>query len=391
MSDERSSNRFREVNMRRKTGIAPSPLMSLLFMMRMWGIGAASWLASGAAWAQKSFDNMPYKLDGGFDNPMTTISGITELSRDINHLYLTTTIIVVGVFFAVAIPLIYTLYRFRAKEGDDTPPKQFHGNAILEFMWTVIPVILLIFIAIPTWKTIFKHDGLAARPDAIKVHVIGHQWWWEFQYPDYGIKTAFELHLPENTPVDLSITSADVSHAFWIPKFGGKTSAINGNINRLSWVTPLAKMPEVAGGDYYQGQCAELCGSSHALMRHVGVVHTKEGFERWVKAHNQAPKVETASQREGEQLFGRCIACHAIEGTPSAAIPGDKIGPNLSSFGSRSHLAAGIRKNNEENLAIWLRNPADLKPGALMPNLGLTEPEIKSLTSYLRQSTYKNY
>jgi cytochrome c oxidase subunit 2 len=126
-------------------------------------------------------------------------------------------------------------------------------------------------------------------------------------------------------------------------------------------------------------------------MRHVGVVHTKEGFERWVKAHNQAPKVETASQREGEQLFGRCIACHAIEGTPSAAIPGDKIGPNLSSFGSRSHLAAGVRKNNEENLAIWLRNPADLKPGSLMPNLGLTEPEIKSLTSYLRQSTYKNY
>ena len=126
-------------------------------------------------------------------------------------------------------------------------------------------------------------------------------------------------------------------------------------------------------------------------MRHVGVVHTKDGFERWVKAHNTAPKVETASQRDGEQAFAKCVACHVIEGTPSAAIPGDKIGPNLSNFGSRSHLAAGTRKNTDENLAIWLRNPADLKPGSLMPNLGLTDQEIASLSAYLRQSTYKTY
>ena len=361
--------------MRRKTGIT---------------LGAVAWLASAAAWAKK-FDEMPYRIDGGFDVPMSTIAGLTEWTRDINYVYLITTVIVACIFFAVALPLIYTLYKFRAKEGDDTPPKQLHGNVILEFLWTVIPAVLLIFIAVPTWKIIFKHEGLPARADAIKVHVIGHQWWWEFQYPDLGITTAYELHLPENTPVDLSITSADVYHAFWIPKFGGKTSAIQGNINRLTLTSPLARLPEVAGGDYYQGQCVELCGTSHALMRHVGVIHTKEGFERWVKAHNQPPKVETASQREGEQVFARCIACHAIEGTPSASIPGDKIGPNLSSFGSRSHLAGGTRKNTEENLAIWLRNPSELKPGVLMPNLALTEPEIAALTAYLRQSTYKTY
>jgi len=374
--------------MMRKSGIA-----TLCSMRRAASaaLGMSAWLISAVAWAQKSFDEMPYRIDGGFNSPMTTISGLTEWSRDINHVYLITTVIVTGIFFAVAIPLIYTLYRFRAKEGDDTPPSQVHGNVVLEFLWTVIPVVLLIFIAVPTWKYIFKHEGTPVRKDAVKVHVIGHQWWWEFQYPDYGIKTAFELHLPENTPVELTITSADVSHAFWIPKFGGKTSAINGNINRLAFTTPVAAQPEVTGGDYYQGQCAELCGSSHALMRHVGVVHTKEGFERWVKAHNAPPKVETASQREGEQNFAKCVACHVISGTPSADIPGDKIGPNLSNFGSRSHLAAGTRKNTDENLAIWLRNPAELKPGALMPNLGLTDQEIASLSAYLRQSTYKTY
>jgi cytochrome c oxidase subunit 2 len=360
-------------------------------LLQRTGLASMAWLVSASAWAQKSFDEAPYKIDGGFDSPMSTIAGLTEWSRDINHVYLITTVVTIGIFFAVAVPLVYTLYRFRAKEGDDTPPKQLHGNVALEFLWTVIPVVLLIFIAVPTWKYIFKHEGRPVREDAVKVHVIGHQWWWEFQYPDYGIKTAFELHLPENTPVELTITSADVSHSFWIPRFGGKTSAINGNINRLAFTTPLAVQPEVAGGDYYQGQCAELCGSSHALMRHVGVVHTKEGFDRWVKAHNTAPKVETASQREGEQLFARCVACHVIEGTPSASIPGDKIGPNLSNFGSRSHLAAGTRKNTDDNLAVWLRNPMELKPGSLMPNLGLTEPEIKALTAYLRQSTYKTY
>lgn len=377
--------------MRRKTGFAGSTVTAFVRLLQRIGLAGIAGLVSATAWAQKSFDEAPYKLDGGFNSPMTTISGLTEWSKDINHVYLITTVITVAIFFAVAIPLVYTLYRFRAKEGDDTPPKQLHGNVALEFLWTVIPVVLLIFIAVPTWKYIFKHEGRPVRADALKVHVIGHQWWWEFQYPDYGIKTAFEIHLPENTPVELTITSADVSHAFWIPKFGGKTSAINGNINRLAFTTPAAAQPEVAGGDYYQGQCAELCGSSHALMRHVGVVHTKEGFDRWVKAHNTPPKVETASQREGEQVFARCVACHAIEGTPSASIPGDKIGPNLSTFGSRSHLGAGTRRNTEENLAAWIRNPAEIKPGSLMPALGLTEPEIAAVSAYLRQSTYKTY
>lgn len=126
-------------------------------------LGLMAFFASAQAWAQKSFDPAPYKIDGGFDNPMSTIAGLTEWSRDINYVYLVTTVIVTGIFFAVAIPLIYTLYRFRAKDGDNTPPKQLHGNAMLEFLWTVIPVVLLIFIAVPTWQMIFKHDGRPVR------------------------------------------------------------------------------------------------------------------------------------------------------------------------------------------------------------------------------------
>jgi len=348
---------------------------------------------------QPAFDEGKYKFfDVNWDAPMNTVSGITEWSRDINDVYGLTTWITVVVFFAVAIPLIVTLVKFRDK-NDGTVPKQFHGNATLEVMWTVIPVVLLLFIAVPTWRVLFKHAHVPEG--ALEVEVIGHQWWWEFKYPQNGkIITANELHLPEKTPIHFKVWSADVIHAFWIPKFGGKMdanpTAFNEDgtprrYNSLNFMTPAVADAGKKGGDMYQGQCTQLCGASHALMRFNVVIHTKDEFESWVKNAYTPPKVETTLAQAGEQVFARCQACHTIAGTPSEQIPGQKIGPNLTNFGNRKYLGAGTRLNTQENLATWLRDPSSVKPGALMPAGLVNEEEITQVSSYLRLSTVKSF
>jgi len=346
-----------------------------------------------------AFDEGKYKFfDVNWDAPMNTVSGITEWSRDINDVYSLTTWITVVVFFAVAIPLIITLVKFK-DNGSGEVPKQFHGNATLEVLWTVIPVVLLLFIAVPTWRVLFKHAHVPEG--AMEIEAIGHQWWWEFRYPENGkIITANELHLPENTPVHFRVWSADVIHAFWIPKFGGKMDANptafaeDGSPkrwNELNIVTPALADKTKRGGEMYQGQCTQLCGSSHALMRFNVVVHSKEEFDSWSKTAYTPPKVETRLAEAGEQVFARCQACHTIAGTPSEQIPGVKIGPNLTNFGNRKYLGAGTRLNNQENLAAWLREPSSIKPGALMPAGLVNEEEIMQVSSYLRLSTAKSY
>lgn len=346
-----------------------------------------SFLTSLSHWLKSSFViGMLFTLAGCDDiAPMSTIHPLTDWGRDINHLYLVTTIVCVLVFIMVAAPLIYTLIRFREKPGDTHIPEQVHGNTKLELAWTTIPVILLLFIFIPTWQTIFKH-ARQPSPNALKVQVIGHQWWWEFVYPDLGINTANEVVLPEGTEVVFQISSADVIHSFWIPRFGGKLDALPGVTHDMIIDTPPATDER---GDYYQGQCVELCGSSHALMRFQAVVLKKDAFERWAKSHNEAPKIETSKEKRGLELMTSkgCLACHAISGTDLAGI----TGPNLSNVGSRRNIAAGTLKNNPEDMARWLRAPELVKPGSIMPNLALTEDEISDLSAFLRNSTVKQF
>jgi cytochrome c oxidase subunit 2 len=364
-----------------------------------------SLLSGGIPIYAAPFDEKPYALSGSFNTPMDTIAGLTDWGQGINYVYGITTAIVAFVFLAVSIPLIYAIRRFRVKESDLAhlkPPKQVHGNALLEFIWTIVPVILLLFIAIPTWQIIFRQPDANHLPaGTMKIEVVGHQWWWEFRYPELGITTANELHLPENTPVYFALSSADVIHSFWVPQFGGKLDAIPGtHINHLFLTTPHLQHPGKSGGEYYQGQCAELCGLSHALMRFEAVVHGKAEFERWALAYHKPPVVETAQQKRGEQVFMQCMSCHTIYGTQSEELekqmlamtpPTHKAGPNLTDFGSRRTLGAGTRSNTAENFHAWVHDPASIKPGSRMVGLGLSPEDIEAVGAYLRQSTAKTY
>jgi cytochrome c oxidase subunit II len=219
----------------------------------------------------------------GGDYPNSTFNHYTDFNADIDALWDKLLFWGTIVFIGVEVALVYTIFRFRRRPGGGTP-KQVHGNTALEITWTAIPAVILIFIAIPTVRTIFKTQAKAA-PDALQVEVIGHQWWWEFRYPQYGITTANELYLPTGRTVNFQLKTVDVLHSFWIPQMGGKRDLISNKTNYL-WFTPNADLPSSA----WNGFCAEFCGSSHANMKFRAYTVTPQEFEQWV-AHQQQPAI----------------------------------------------------------------------------------------------------
>lgn len=282
------------------------------------------------------------------------------------------------VFVLVTAILLFALWRFRRRPGEDRRPEQLHGNTRLEIAWTMVPAIILAIIAVPTLSLMFELDR-EPGPDALRVRVIGHQWWWEFQYPDYNVVTADELHVVVNRPVRLELNSADVIHSFWIPRLSGKRDVIP------NWDNVLIFTPEEVG--IFSGQCAEFCGIQHANMKFRVIVQTQEEFDAWIRQQQQ-PAAEAPSDplaARGRELFltpaNACIGCHTVAGTQAQG----KVGPDLTHVGSRGIIAGGVLENTPENLARWLRNPQEVKPGNKMrlPRQ-LTDDEIEALVAYLR-------
>ena len=349
------------------------------------------------------------------------------------------------VFIGVEGALVYTIFKFR-RRPDGGVPKQVHGNTALEITWTAIPAVILIFIAIPTVRTIFMTQAKAA-PEALQVEVIGHQWWWEFRYPQYGITTANELYLPNGRTVNFQLKTVDVLHSFWIPQMGGKRDLISNRTNYL-WFTPNADLPSSA----WNGFCAEFCGPSHANMRFRVFTVTPGEFAQWT-AHQQqtaiypqaaaAAGVATAvptvapvpvwafpketlekdfaytipttpltnqisfddaligkgDAERGRMLYNKssCIGCHAIAGTPMNMA---NVGPNLTHVGSRHTIAGGLYPNDTQHLSYWIKSAPHMKPGSIMPSLGkgvrdpktkmvvnvggLTDAEVADIVAYLQ-------
>jgi len=306
--------------------------------------------------------------------PQSTLHPTADFSQEIDALYRTIFWWALGVFVVVESALLFVIVRYRQRP-DSGEPKHIHGSTLLEVAWTLAPAVVLVFIAVPTIRTIFRTEGTPPK-GALAVEVVGHQWWWEFTYPDLGITTANELHLPQGRPVGFTMTSKDVIHSFWVPKLGGKRDVMPGRTTRISFT------PDSVGEVY--GQCAEFCGDSHANMRFRVVVQTPEDFQRWVAAQQAPPAPVDSAQAQvaaGSQLFMTkgCLACHTIEGR-SAGV----IGPNLTHLASRGTIAAGILPNDAEGLTRWLRNPPGEKPGSLMPKIPFTDDELAAMVAYLQ-------
>ena len=220
-------------------------------------------------------------LSGCVQNPNSVFHSRTEFNRDVGGLFELLIWLGTIVFVFTEVFLLYTLWKYRHRPGTPRQPEQVHGNTKLEILWTVIPAVVLAVIAIPTVRVIFKTQA-AAAPDALQVEVIGHQWWWEFRYPQYNFTTANEVYLPLGRTVNFALKTQDVLHSFWVPALGGKRDLVNNRTNHI-WFTP-----DSTSESAFNGFCAEYCGISHANMRFKAFVVSPEEFASWA-AHQAQP------------------------------------------------------------------------------------------------------
>lgn len=355
------------------------------------------------------------------DKPLDIFQGDGSESQTINTLQKPVFLVAIIIGILVMAAVVVIVVKFRAKPGDDDElPPQTHGALGLELGWTLLPAVILAFVAVGTVVTIFD---LAETPEgAMEIDVYGQQWWWGFEYDtnDDGqtdITTATEMVIPAGEPVVVNIRSRDVIHSFWIPALNGKRDAVPGRTHTL---TIQADDPGI-----YRGQCTEFCGLSHSRMQMRVVALARADYDAWVE--NQLRDAATPTDVEaaaGLDLFkGQCVACHQINGVDEVPYAAQVSGaaPNLTHLMTRSTFAGGIfelydQANdgdpnydldgipynqlpeqgtfNRNQLEAWLRNPPAEKPmapdptqfssvGRGMPNLNLSERQIDQLVAYL--------
>ncbi|MBI1809701.1 MAG: cytochrome c oxidase subunit II [Gemmatimonadetes bacterium] len=245
----------------------------------------------------------------GDQYPNSTFTHFTDNNRIIGALWDRLVFFGTIVFVFVEALLIFTIIKFRKRPGG-APARQIHGNAALEITWTVIPALILVMIAVPTVRAIYKTQAKA--PDgSLKVEVIGHQWWWEFRYPELGVVTANELYLPAGRTVNFQLNTRDVLHSFWTPQLGGKRDLITNRTNWL-WYTPDSSL----AGQVFNGFCVEYCGSSHANMRFRVYTVTADQFASWAK-HQAA---DAAGSPAAAATASVPVAAASVAAKPAAPV-----------------------------------------------------------------------
>jgi cytochrome c oxidase subunit 2 len=323
------------------------------------------------------------------ENPLTTFEPEGPFARQIDDLFWLVFWIATAVFVLVMGGLVFILFAFRDRRREgEKEPKQLHGSPKLEVLWTVIPALILAGIAVPTVSSIF--DLTECSPDAMEIEIIGHQWWFEYHYPDADIRTANVMVVPAGEEVCARMTSEDVLHNFWIPALNGKRYLIPGQTTDL-------RLQADEPGEYW-GHCAEFCGLSHSVMRARVQALTPAEFDTWLAAQ-QEPAVLPAEGDpgyDGYQVFLNkgCVLCHQVrfddEEASVLVAPEAFNGPELTHFASRNVFAGATLPEEgetyDEALKRWLADPPEIKPGSFMPNLGLTEQEIDSLIVWLESN-----
>jgi cytochrome c oxidase subunit 2 len=282
------------------------------------------------------------------------------------------------IFLLVSSLLIYAVVKFRKRPGDDgSEPAQIYGSTQVELAWTVIPVLIVVVLFLATARVVASIQNAGRPSGAIEVTVIGHQYWWEYRYPALGVVTANELHVPVSdpthpTPTFLTLLSADTDHSFWVPRLAGKTDLIPNHPNS-TWIDPHET-------GLYLGQCSQYCGVQHAMMLLRVYVQSRDEFDRWIQEQSR-PAPVPAAVSQGQRIFegAACINCHSVAGTVAKG----RFGPDLTHLMSRDTIASGAMANTAENLRRWVRDPNAIKPGCLMPAMGLSDPDLDAVTAYM--------
>jgi cytochrome c oxidase subunit 2 len=296
----------------------------------------------------------------------------------IYHLSLFVLGVCAAIFLTVFSLLVYAAVKFRRRAGDDgREPAQIYGSNQVELAWTVIPILIVVVLFLATARVIHAVEDARFPAGTTEITAVGHQFWWEFQYPGYGFVTANELHVPVSdpnrpAPTHIKLLSADTDHSFWVPELAGKTDLIPNHQNEM-WIDPH----DVGT---YLGQCAQYCGVEHAKMLLRVVVQSPEDFRHWAE-QQEGPAVTSDQVAAGRHVFETtaCVNCHTIRGT----IAQGKFGPDLTHLMGRTTIAAGAAQNTDENLRRWVKNPDTIKQGALMPAMQLDQQDSDALVAYL--------
>jgi cytochrome c oxidase subunit 2 len=366
--------------------------------------------AMAAFTAPAAFASLPTSIFSPHSTPAGDVYGLSVFVLAITG----------GIFVVVSTLIVYVLIRFRARPTDTTEPPQVYGSIQIELSWTIIPILIIVVLFLTTARVLFSVQDAPKPPNALDVIVVGHQFWWEFRYPQYNVVTANELHVPLSSksdprPTYMQLTSADVMHSFWVPQLAGKTDVLPDRVNAM-WIDPQKT-------GLYLGQCAQFCGPQHAKMLIRVYVDTPENFRKWIAAQ-QKPQPELANQQAslisapnpgngnpaagmppnspatpgtvtsaspaitqsitpqvGQLVFEReaCINCHTIRGT----VANGRYGPDLTHLMSRATLGAGAALNTPGDLLQWIADPNTYKPGCLMPAMHLTDRQNQQITAYL--------
>jgi cytochrome c oxidase subunit 2 len=313
--------------------------------------------------------------------------------------------IAVLVFVLVQGALIYSVLKFRRRGSDDSLPAQIHGNTKLEIIWTIIPVFILIAIAIPTVKIIYDHEEPPTNEGPVlDISIRAHQWWWEIEYPGEDVVTSNEIHIPVGQWVNFTMHSDDVIHSFWVPKLAGKLDIVPGDVREINMKADEA--------GFFFGQCAEFCGEAHAKMRFRVKAEEPAEFQEWLDSMRRPPvELVSSDAIAGQSLFAaNCSTCHStntwqapaarnertrLAGLRSAYLDNQEdavviAAPNLTHFGTRETLGAGLIDLNAENLIEWIANPDDIKEGTRMKELAvpyrnnsLSSDDVRQIAAYL--------
>jgi cytochrome c oxidase subunit II len=240
---------------------------------------------------------------------------------------------------------------------------------------TVATVIVLSAVSVIAGRGLTTASG---QRDVVTIDVIGHQWWWEFQYhgamPSELVNSPNEMHVPVGLPVVIRAISRDVIHSFWAPNLHGKRDLIPG------FETQMRLQVDTPG--IYRGQCAEFCGHQHAHMAFQIVAEPADVFQSWLEQQRRAAAPPTTAEAQhGHDVFmgGTCATCHTIRGTSA----GSRIGPELTHLASRRRIAAGTLDLTRDHLARWIVDSQSIKPGNRMPPNPLPADDLQALLTYL--------
>lgn len=351
-------------------------------------------------------------------------------AQQISQLFWFTLVLATIVFILVEGLLIYSSLRFRRRSAlPAVEPPQIHGNTRLEVMWATVPALILIGLFGITVTRLGELSQIPNDPNILHITVTGRQFSWEFDYGNSGVKTTNDLHLPVGQQVVFDVTAVDVIHSFWVPDLFGQIDANPGRVNHITFTANQA-------GEF-RGVCNMLCGSGHSSMLFRVTTQPAAEFQTWLQQQQSggaapaapvpnpaaspspspvvpAPAASPGVQPTvlpgaspapvpgapapanppqpapgggdpavGAQLIQQkgCGGCHTIPGIAGAS---GTIGPNLGGVASRNRIAGGAVPNNgPDDLKAWIMNPPALKPGTVMPNLGLSDQDATNIVAFL--------